>query len=188
MIWSVSTSARSSTLTGPAMTRTGSMSVASAGRPDPRTRRSSLASLVSACRFATYRRAVVPGPDVDEVARDRGRRGHLGRHEVRAPAAALAALEVAVRRRRAALAGREDVRVHPEAHRAAGGAPVEPGGGEDAVDSLRLGLRAHLLGAGHHHRPHVGAHLAALDHARGGAQVADPGVRAGADEHAVEPH
>src|SRR5215217_866434 len=150
MIWSVSTSARSSTLTGPAMTRTGSMSVASAGRPDPRIRRSCLASRVTtACGFATSRRAVVPGPDVDEVARDRGRRGHLGRHEVRAPAAALAALEVAVRRRRAALAGREDVRVHPEAHRAAGGAPVEPGGGEDAVDSLRLGLRAHLLGAGH---------------------------------------
>ena len=45
-----------------------------------------------------------PIADVDEVALDRGRCGHLRAHEVGAPALALAALEVAVRRRGAALA------------------------------------------------------------------------------------
>src|SRR3954452_13336027 len=106
MIWSVSTSPRSSTLTGPAIVRTGSMSVTSAGRSDPRS------------DVGRGRPALVPGPDVDEAALDGGRGGHLGRDEVRAPSAALAALEVAVRGRSAALAGRQDVGVHPEAHRA----------------------------------------------------------------------
>src|SRR3954447_234221 len=113
MIWSVSTSERSSTETGPLIFVTGSMSV--------------------------------PVPDVDEVALDRRGRGHLRRDEVSAPAAPLAALEVAVARGRAALAGRKRVRVHPEAHRAAGAAPVEPGGAEDLVEALLLGLGLHLL-------------------------------------------
>ena len=47
----------------------------------------------------------LPLPDVDEVPLDRRRGGHLRADQVRAPAAALAALEVAVRGRRAALAG-----------------------------------------------------------------------------------
>ena len=68
-----------------------------------------------------------------------------GRDEVRAPAAALAALEVAVGGRGAALARLQDVRVHAQAHRAAGLAPVEAGGAEDLVEALRLGLRLHLL-------------------------------------------
>ena len=50
-----------------------------------------------------------------------------GREQVGAPAAALPALEVAVRGRGAALAGRELVGVHAEAHRAAGHPPVEAG-------------------------------------------------------------
>src|SRR5215212_3038334 len=92
MIWSVSTSARSSTLTAPFTTFTGSTSVASAGRSDPR---------------PDVRRghpALVPRPDVHEPALDGGCGCHLGRHEVGPPAAALTALEVAVRRRGAALA------------------------------------------------------------------------------------
>src|SRR3712207_7027741 len=44
----------------------------------------------------------------DEVALDGGGGGHLGRDQVGAPAAALAALEVAVRGRGAALARLED--------------------------------------------------------------------------------
>src|SRR6266536_464526 len=68
------------------------------------------------------------------MALDGGRGGHLGADEVRAPAAALAALEVAVRGRGAALAGLEDVGVHAQAHRAAGGPPVEAGGAEHAVE------------------------------------------------------
>ncbi len=42
--------------------------------------------------------------NVDESTLDRGRRGHRRRHEMRAPAAALPALEVPVRGRRATLA------------------------------------------------------------------------------------
>ena len=66
-----------------------------------------------------------------EVAGQRGGRGDRGRDEVGAAAAALAALEVAVAGRRAALAGGELVGVHGQAHRAAGVPPVEPGLGED---------------------------------------------------------
>src|SRR3954462_11358281 len=154
MIWSVSTSERSSTDTGPLIFVTGSMSV--------------------------------PLPDVDEVALDRRGRGHLRRDEVRAPAAPLAALEVAVARGRAALAGRKRVRVHPEAHRAAGAAPVEPGGAEDLVEALLLGLGLHLLRARHDHRVHAARDPAALDHGGRGAEVAYARVRARADEDAVE--
>src|SRR4029079_14468938 len=120
MIWSVSTSARSSTLTLPAIRVTGSMSA--------------------------------PLPDVDEAPLDGGRGGHLRGHEVGAPATALAPLEVAVGGRGAALARREDVRVHAQAHRSAGAAPVEAGGAEDLVEALALGLRLHLHRAGNDHR------------------------------------
>src|SRR3954471_19014925 len=105
---------------------------------------------------------------------------------MRAPAAALAALEVAVGGRSAALARGEDVRVHAQAHRAARGAPVEAGAAEDLVEALALGLRADLLGAGNDHRAHTRGDLAPAHDLRGRAQVADAGVRAGADEHAVE--
>ena len=59
------------------------------------------------------------------MAGDCGGGGHGGADQVRATAGALAALEVAVARRGAALAGREDVGVHAQAHRATGVAPVE---------------------------------------------------------------
>src|SRR3954451_22271448 len=124
----------------------------------------------------------VPPPDVDEVALDRRGGGHLRGHEVGAPAAALAALEVAVRGRGAALARLQDVRVHAQAHRAARGAPVEAGVAEDLVEALGFGLRRHLLGAGDDHGADRARDFAALHDLRRGAQVADAGVRAGADE------
>src|SRR5262249_9387475 len=96
MIWSVSTSSRLRTGTGPVMVWIARMGSA-------------------------------PVADVDEVALDGGRGGHLRADEVGAPAAPLAALEVAVRGRGAALAGLEDVGVHAQAHRAARTAPVEAG-------------------------------------------------------------
>ena len=95
---------------------------------------------------------LVPLPDVDEMALDRGRGRHLRGDEVGAPAAALTALEVAVGGRGAALARLEDVRVHAQAHRAARGAPVEARGAEDLVEALALGLLGHLLGARDDHR------------------------------------
>src|SRR5215203_4250328 len=139
MIWSVSTSARSSTEMGPDTTRIGSMSVTPADRPD------------CGLTGSTGPRPAGIVPDVDGVALDRRRGAHLGRDEVGAPAAALAALEVAVGCRGAALARLEDVRVHPQAHRAARRAPVEPGGAEHVVEPLGLGLRGHGLGAGDDH-------------------------------------
>src|SRR5690242_4193136 len=125
MIWSVSTSSRLRTDTGPVI-----VSMAFIGSP--------------------------PLADVDEMALDGGRGGHLGADEVGAPAAPLATLEVAVGGRRTALAGLEDVGVHAQAHRAARAAPVEAGGAEDLVEALGLGLGLHLHRAGHHHRVEVG--------------------------------
>ena len=61
-------------------------------------------------RLDGLHRRSAPVADVDEVALDGGRGGHLRADEVGAPAAALAALEVAVRGRGAALAGLERCR------------------------------------------------------------------------------
>src|SRR5579884_3375058 len=106
MIWSVSTSARSSGAAVPVITRTG-------------------------CISAQLRRR--------REGAGNGRRGGDGRrHQVRAAAASLAALEVAVAGRGAALARRHLVRVHAEEHRAAGGPPLEAGVAENAVQPLGL--------------------------------------------------
>src|SRR3989304_5275947 len=64
-------------------------------------------------------------PDVDEAARDGGRRRHRGRHEMGARALALAALEVAVGGGGHALALARRLAVHADAHRAARLAPLE---------------------------------------------------------------
>src|SRR5256884_9149656 len=78
-----------------------------------------------------------------EPARDRGRRGHRGGDEVRAAPLALAPLAVAIRRRRAPLAGRQLVGVHGEAHRAARFvAPSEAGLDENLIETP--GLRRRL--------------------------------------------
>jgi hypothetical protein len=55
---------------------------------------------------------------------------------MRASAASLAAFKVAVAGRSAALAGRENVGVHPQAHGAAGLAPLKAGLAKDAVQAL----------------------------------------------------
>src|SRR5437867_2205678 len=75
-------------------------------------------------------------PHVDEMPGDRGARRHRGTDEMRAAAAALPAFEIAVRRRRAALAGFEPVVVHREAHRASGLAPFETGVAENPVQAF----------------------------------------------------
>jgi hypothetical protein len=69
---------------------------------------------------------------------------------VRPPA--LAALEIAVRGRGAALARLELVGIHRQAHRAARLAPLEAGLAEDLVQPLGLGLRLDQARAGHHQR------------------------------------
>src|SRR3954471_5205248 len=70
-----------------------------------------------------------------------------------APAATLAALEVAVRGRGAALARLEPVGVHGQAHRAALDAPFEAGLEEDLVETLLLGLGLHQARAPRPARP-----------------------------------
>ena len=112
-----------------------------------------------------------------------GRRGgHLRADQVGAPTLALAALEVAVRGRGAALALGERVGVHPQAHRAARLAPFEAGAAEDIVQALGFGRGFDLLGAGDDHRADAVGDLAAVDDRGGLAQVLDPRVGAGADE------
>src|ERR1041385_1174531 len=84
-----------------------------------------------------------PATHVREVSRHGGGGGHRGADEVRAPALALPALEVAVARRGAALARSKDVRVHPQTHRAAGLAPLTARGAEDRIKPLRLRRALH---------------------------------------------
>src|SRR6478735_6058729 len=98
-----------------------------------------------------------------ERAADRGRRRDERRDEVRATALALAALEVAVRRGRRALAGRELVGVHAEAHRAAGVAPLGAEVEEDLVEPLGLGLEPHAGGRRDDEDAHPVGLLLALD-------------------------
>src|SRR5690606_7659499 len=90
----------------------------------------------------------IPLPDIDEVAGHRGGRRHGRADQVGAPTPALATLEIAVGRGGAALAGGEDVVVHPQAHAAARVAPLETGIPEDAIQAFGLGLGLDLLRSG----------------------------------------
>src|SRR3989442_13290840 len=109
-----------------------------------------------------------------------------GTHEVCPPALPLAAFEVAVRGRGAALAGLKDVGVHAQAHPTAGTAPFEAGGGEDLVEPFVLRLLLDAGRAGHDERAHGRVNVLA-GHDRGrGTQVLDPRVRTGPDEDAVD--
>ena len=82
--------------------------------------------------------------------------------------------------------GLQLVAVHGDAHRAAGLAPVGAGGPEDLGEALALGLALHLVRAGHDHQPHAVGDVPVLEHAGGEPQVADPAVRADADEDDVD--
>ena len=66
--------------------------------------------------------------------------GHLRAHQMGPPAAALAALEIAIGGRSATFAFGELVRIHPEAHRTTRFAPFEPGIGEHTVEAFCFGL------------------------------------------------
>src|SRR2546423_873264 len=91
---------------------------------------------------------------------------------------ALPALEIAVRRGSATLAGRELVRVHRETHRASRLAPVESRRLEDLVEPFGLGLLLHETGARHDHGANIRADVLALRNLRNLAQVLDPAVGA----------
>src|SRR6476620_1161464 len=98
---------------------------------------------------------------------------------MRAALVALTSLEVAVRGRRAALAGLELVRIHGKAHGAAGLAPLETGLDEYFVEALGFGLLFHQTGAGHDHGADVRIDRLAVHHTRNLAQIFDTPVGAG---------
>ena len=106
-----------------------------------------------------------------------------------ARARALAADEIAVAGRSAALARRHLVGVHAEARRTARLAPFEACFGEDPIEPLFLGLRLYQTRARHNDRPaHVGGLAPALEDRGGGAQVFDAAVGARADEDVFDRH
>ncbi len=86
-----------------------------------------------------------PRSNIYKVPGNGGRGSHLGADEMRASTASLAAFEVTVAGRGAAFAGRKNVRIHAQAHGAAGLAPVKTCRDEDAVEAFRFGLRFHGL-------------------------------------------
>src|SRR3954451_10860442 len=98
-----------------------------------------------------------------------------------APAASLAALEVAVGGGGAALAGGEDVGIHAQTHRAAVAAPVEAGRTEHLIQTLMLSLTFNRARPGHAHRLHRHRRRAAPDHSVCPPQLVDAGFGARAE-------
>src|SRR4051812_45048493 len=150
MIWSVSTSLRRSGTTVPVWTVKASMAVAPT--------------------HWGWSGQICGGR---EPPGDGGRGGDARGDEVGPAAGTLSSLEVAVGRARAPLAGGQGVGVHAEAHRAAGTAPLRPGGREDLVQALLLRLQLDQHRARHHEHPYALGHRTAADHVRGGAQILD---------------
>src|SRR5580704_16136181 len=126
-------------------------------------------------------------PHISDGALDRRGRGHRRAGEMGARAGALAADEVAVGGRHAALARWHPLAIGGDAHRAAGLAPFEAGLAEHAVESLGFGFALHPLRPRHDPGGDVGGLVAALGDGRCGAQVGDAAVGAGTDEHPVDP-
>ena len=166
MIWSVSTSERSS---GTARRSTG-CTTASTGR-----------ALIS----QDVRSQVVGG---GEVAGDGGGGGDGGGDEVGAPAAALAALEVAVRR------GRRSARRAPACRGSWPGTSSSPARASRSRRRVKTSSRpsasACCLHRGTSRARRASArrrrHLAAVGHGGRGPQVLDAAVGARADEHGVD--
>src|SRR6266446_10706978 len=100
--------------------------------------------------------ALPPLPDIDKMPGDRGCRRHCRRDQMGAALESLAALEIAIRGRGAALFGFQLVGVHRKAHRAARLAPFEAGLDEDLVEAFGFGLLLHDARARYDHRIDVG--------------------------------
>jgi len=129
---------------------------------------------------------VVEGTDVDEMAGNGCGCGHNRADEVRAAVLALAALEIAIAGAGAALVRREDVGVHTDAHAAAGVAPLETGVAENFIEAFFFRLALNASGARDDERLlDVFRHVLAFDKMRGGAEIIEARIGAGADEDAV---
>src|ERR1700674_5096072 len=126
-----------------------------------------------------------PLTDVYEVTGDGGGGGHGGADEMGAPAASLAALEVAVTGGGATLALGKLVAIHGDAHTASRFAPLEAGVAEDVGQSFLFGYATHLGGAGYYQCSHSWRDVFTLDVVRGEAQVFKARIGAGADKDSV---
>src|SRR3954466_15751771 len=98
---------------------------------------------------------------------------------MRARARSLPAAEIAVGGGGAALAGRDDITVHADAHRTAAFAPGEPRLREDLVKAFLLGLMLHLCRPA----PPQAGHfcLGAKKPCGRGSKIFETQIRAGAD-------
>src|SRR5258708_5609476 len=105
---------------------------------------------------------------------------------MRASADALPPFEIAVRGARAALPRCELVRIHAEAHGAAGIAPFKSGFEQNAVQAFALGLFFHLTGTRHPQRLNALRHFSPLRDLGRGANILDTAVGAGTDKDHVD--
>src|SRR5690349_20048469 len=101
-------------------------------------------------------------------------------------AAALAAFEIAVRRRRTALARCELIRVHRQAHAAAGLTPLETSVFENAVEPFLLCLLLHQPAAWNDHGVYVSGNLMSVHDRCRSTEVFDSCIRARTDKHSIE--
>src|SRR5581483_6220960 len=114
------------------------------------------------------------------------RRRHRRTDKVGAPAASLAALEVAIAGGGATLALGKLVAVHGDAHAAPRFAPLETGLAEDVSQPLFFGHATHLHRTRYHDSPNVGRDMLALNVLSRHAQVFQARIGAGADEDGIE--
>src|SRR5579884_1104492 len=123
---------------------------------------------------------------VHEMPCDGGGGGHDRAHQMRAAVASLAPFEIAIRSAGAALVRRQNVGVHADAHAAAGVAPLEASLRENSVQAFFFRSVLDAAGAWNDERLlDVLRDVLAGDEMRGGAQIVEPRIGAGADEDAV---
>src|SRR5579883_73066 len=113
----------------------------------------------------------LPITNIYEVTGDGCCRRHRGADEMRAPAASLATLEVAVAGGGAAFTFAKAISVHRDTHAAPGLTPVKACLAEDIGESFFLSHASHLHRAGHDHSAHAGGHIFPLDILGGHTQI-----------------
>src|SRR5947207_15062528 len=104
---------------------------------------------------------------------------------MRARAGSLAPDEIAVRCRSAALAGAHHVAVDAEAHRTAGGGPLQSGRQEDTIETFGFRLCFDQTGSWDHPGFDTCGSGAPIDYRSRCAQIFDAAVRARTDEDAI---
>ena len=111
--------------------------------------------------------------NVDEMAFHRSGYCHCRRHEMGPAAGSLAAFEISIAGRGAALSWLKHVGIHRQAHTAPGFPPFESRFFEQAVEPFLFGLLFHETGTGHDHRMNSLRDMFALRQARGQAKILD---------------